>query len=189
MPRGEQCCLALGREARRLRSSRPARGPHARCLPAAGSGGRRRGPRVTSTRSAGERRVGDPERQLTSALHDLAGRTHQAQMTYVHSGCRTTGLEQLPPGNALVRRVERATDLALAELDHPGAEVADVDELRRSLGRRGRQHLAATHEAVRPIREPASRTCGPTMNPGRTTSARPSKDSTTTSSHSALSGP
>ena len=105
-------------------------------------------PRVTSTRSA--KASAGSAIQSGSSIHSPTSCARRnssgTQMTRTSTpAVYRQASSNSPCGNALVRRVERATDLALAELDHPGAEVADVDELRRSLGRAARAPAPRRH--------------------------------------------
>ena len=79
----------------------------------------------------------------------------------VRLGDRATRLEELDPREARVCRVEGPADVALAEIDDPGREIAHVDELRLTVGWCGREHLASACEAVWPVGEAPGRIVRP----------------------------
>ena len=70
----------------------------------------------------------------------------------VAAGDFAAGVEESLPGHVTIRRVERAFDPLLAEVDDPLAEIADVDELNlalRAAWERGPRLLAQRDGASR----------------------------------------
>src|SRR4029079_18567210 len=66
-------------------------------------------------------------------------------------------VEQLPPLDSRMGRAERSAETPLARTEHPPREIPDVDELRRAVGRAGREYFPSARDSVWPVREAAGR--------------------------------
>ena len=69
--------------------------------------------------------------------------------------------EHLTERHALVRRVEHAGASGLDHVEDPAGEVADVDELERTVGRPRREHRSAARDAHGPVGEAVGRVVRP----------------------------
>ena len=154
VPRRQQLGLALGRQSDAV-LGRSVRGAGDRLVERAeAEAGGDRAADVGRVH-AGPLGVGEPERQLHPGP-DLV-LLQELVRDPGHVGAR----EQLAPGDALVRRVERPGEPLLDAVHDPVGQVADVDELGEPLGRSRREDLAAAGEPPRPVGEAAGRVVRP----------------------------
>src|SRR5262245_59475083 len=101
--------------------------------------------------------IRDPERQLHPLPDFVLEQKRIVHPDRSRRGHRAAGADELGPGDARPREVERAGQRSRARAHDPLADVADVDELDAALGRAGNEDVAASREAVRPVREPSGR--------------------------------
>ena len=193
MPRREELGLAIGSETgsrgRLCFLERAANGLHERAERAV----RQRRARSTPTRSAAAN-AGSAS-QSGSSIHSPTPCSRRNRVVDPRHSCVArcscaARVEELRHRDSRVRRVVGTARSALAERDDPGRR----GRARRSICVTRSGGPGASTSPPRAIRcgqyvnRPVG-SCGPTIRPGRTTSARSSKTSRTASSQSALSGP
>ena len=182
-------CRRIGRAPRRSAPTRACRAPSPRA--AAFAGPRRARARAAIALHRRVLRLVQPHRQL-HPLADPCSTRNPASTQTISDSTPVDGLARLEQLLARRHGADRVVGARRGRVSAASTiqrrEVARVDHLRVAVRGRGREHLPARGEALRPVREPARRVPRAADQPGRGMNAS-GKRARTTSSQSAFSGP